>query len=324
MNDKEKIQDVMDRIPMNQKLEEKLLAIKKGNTTEIEEIEAKCKKTRKQTYSKRIVQVAAAFVLFFVLSNTTAFAVTGSTIVEMVFGGRGGEYVAELVDIGEQQVQIGDYQVTMKESIFEKETKIGYAVFEIENDRGEILYDKDMSLFLDFGEEINPEEEPGRRRFIFSTIGGGGVSGRAQKKGKTLLACMSFELSEGGTGLEITDEVTNASYSFKIHNESQAKKYFVNNNTNLWISSLGIMMVSECKAGEESTLVRTVEAEDRDGRKYMLFDDGRDETAWTTYSENVDGETVSYWNQFSFAQPIDLERIATVYVNGKEVKTRRL
>ena len=320
MNDKKKIQNVMDKIPVNRKLEERLLAMKEGKANEIA---AKCKKTRKQTYGKRIVQVAAAFVFFFVLSNTTAFAFTGSTIVEMMFGGRGGEYVAELVDVGEQQVQIGDYRVTMKESIFEKETKIGYAVFEIENDRGEILYDKDMSLFLDFGEEINPEEESGRRRFIFSTKGGGGVSGRAQKKGKTLLACMSFELSEGGTGLEITDEVTNDSYSFKIHSESQAKKYFVGDNTNLWISSLGIMMVSEYKEGEEDIPVRTVEAADKDGRKFMLFDEGRDETAWTTYSENVDGGTVSQWNQFSFAEPIDLERVATVYVNGKEVKDFR-
>lgn len=320
MNDKKKIQTVMDKIPVNKKLEEKLLAMKEGNANQIA---AKCKKTRKQTYGKRIVQVAAVFVFFFVLSNTTAFAFTGSTIVEMMFGSRGGEYVAELVDVGEQRVQIGDYQVMMKESIFEKETKIGYAVFEIENDRGEILCDKDISLFLDFGEEINPEEEPGRRRFIFSTKGGGGVSGRAQKKGKTLLACMSFELSEGGTGLEITDEVTNDSYSFKIHSESQAKKYFIDNNTNLWISSLGIMMVSECKEGEKNTLVRTVEAADKDGRKSMLFDEGQDQTAWTTYNENVDGGTVSHWNQFSFAEPIDLERVATVYVNGKEVKDFR-
>ncbi len=42
-----------------------------------------------------------------------------------------------------------------------------------------------------------------------------------------------------------------------------------------------------------------------------------------TYSENVDGGTVSQWNQFSFAEPIDLERVATVYVNGKEVKDFR-
>lgn len=123
--------------------------------------------------------------------------------------------------------------------------------------------------------------------------------------------------------MEITDEVTNDSYSFKIHSESQAKKYFVGDNTNLWISSLGIMMVSEYKEGEEDIPVRTVEAADKDGRKFMLFDEGRDETAWTTYSENVDGGTVSQWNQFSFAEPIDLERVATVYVNGKEVKDFR-
>lgn len=157
MNGKKKIQDVMDKIPVNQKLERKLLAIKEGNTTQIA---AKCTKTRKQTYAKRIVQAVAAFVLFFILSNTTAFAFTGSTIVEMMFGGKGGEYVAELVDIGEQRVQVEEYQVTMKESIFEKETKIGYAVFEIKKDKGEILCDKNLSLFLDFGEEINPQKEP--------------------------------------------------------------------------------------------------------------------------------------------------------------------
>ena len=137
------------------------------------------------------MQVAAAFVFFFVLSNTTAFAFTGSTIVEMMFGGRGGEYVAELVDVGEQQVQIGDYRVTMKESIFEKETKIGYAVFEIENDRGEILYDKDMSLFLDFGEEINPaEERPGDVvLFFLPKAVAASADGLKRKERRCLHAC---------------------------------------------------------------------------------------------------------------------------------------
>lgn len=209
-----------------------------------------------------------------------------------------------------QKYIIDEYEVTLEQTIYDSQTHIGYCLFSItkENDKPEA----NLSSFGDseyncFGND---------NRFKIHLQINGGQTQKFQYKEKTLYTLISFTTDDNDISLYLADgdsdiEHLDNRYYFNIENTSQSYEYVADNSTKLYLSPLGIRIVSN-----ETIENHRIELKYLNGTKKTIVDTEKSIGINNFSESDINSEKVY---QFVFLKGEKINNVDSIYYNGRKL-----
>lgn len=254
-------------------------------------------------------------------SNTVTYALSGENIYEVFFSKN--KYEANsLMDYNNQKILIDDYTILPKQTLWDKQTGIGYLIFEItkKDSKPEIKLNRyGQCIGLGFGEND---------RFSIEDTPSGNT--KYEYIGDNLYAYISYTVDisrPDDCKIYVFDrkngdhEDCAKKYSFGIKETTNVKEYKYNNNK-IIISPLGMAIENNDKNGNSSEAKMKI--------VFHLKDGGKKEVLNTTTGLGTKGsgelhrytKGEGYYNMYQvvFKEMLDIKKIDKIEFNGTVIK----
>lgn len=305
----------MNSFYMNDNTKKYILGVKKGD---IDSVNRKEKTVKRKNVHKYIGNIAALLAVAVIVSSTIVYAYSGKTVWEFFFSQEEKvEDALELYDINGQNFTIGDYTITLEETLYEEETGIGYFVVSYKKQGGkpEIELNK-------YGQAVSMNAVD--NRFFIDIDFGGMQNVKYSYEGNVLYEYVYFTTLEGyDRTIDLVDknyeDTTNLTgyktYTYTIKETKKIKKFVLEDNIDMKMSPLGLSIYCQHKLdavfvevfyenGESETLIEDIEQMD------LRCESEEDENGKVT-------EKVEY--RETFKEVKDVDSIAYIEYNGKRI-----
>lgn len=234
------LEDCMNNICIKKKRKREILSNSQIDSKKEQDFERIIRTRRIRKY---VINLMVCLTVLVLVSSMGTYALTGKTIWEVFFGGKGSDYAKELLDYNGQEYIIDDYTIKLEQSLYDRETNIGYCIFSITKKNGSPEA------------EINQwGQTPGRvfgedGRFRIDYIGNQSV--KFEFEGDTLYQYLSFRTdNEFDLKIPLIDEESGIdskekSYKFELKESSKYKEYKISEQTRVVISPLGLAIYTD-------------------------------------------------------------------------------
>ena len=208
-----------------------------------------------------------------------------------------------------QKIVIDDYTITLKESLCERNTQLGYLVFKVEKKGGKLVADISKNGKL---------QSFGYGRFSFDYEATGTFTPIAQYSGNVLYVYISFEANaEEMDSVELEKCVRIADleekkddeykqYPFKLEYSDVYRKYG-SKNGQLYISPLGCRFITSHKQNKLNIRIKKAEGE------IKITKDDLDGAGWT------EGNHTQQYYTYAFGKLLDLSEVKDVWINDEKL-----
>lgn len=211
-----------------------------------------------------------------------------------------------------QKYTIDEYEITLEQTIYDSQTQIGYCLFSITKENGKT--EANLNAFGD--SEYNSFGNDNRFKIHLQI--NGGQTQKFQYKEKTLYTLISFTTDDDNISLYLVDgdsdiEHLDNRYYFNIEKTYQSYEYIADNSTKLYLSPLGIKIVSN-KTIEN----HRIELNYLNGTKKIIIDTEKSTGIYHyNFSESAVNTEKTY--QFVFPKGKKLDKVNSIYYNGKQL-----
>ena len=260
---------------------------------------------------KKIGNFIAIFVLFFVMTNTTIYAVSEKSIFDVFFSKNNKYKAMELLDYNGQTYVIDDYTFELDQTLYDSGTGHGYLVFIITKEGGKpeiSLNSSNQCVGGTFGED---------ERFCFKM--GVTYDDNYEYIGDKLFAYISYEVvKKEDYYISLIDykDGEPKEYSFTVKETSNVKSYHFNKNKGgeLFISPLGIAIYPN---DDIENYVITLYMKDGT-KKEVINVEEQIGTGGATYRISRFKGKIEYCRAgFRFRKMFDISEIDKIEVNGE-------
>lgn len=283
-----------------------------------EDAEARIKsynnKIKRNKARKKIGNFVGFLIIFFVMTNTTIYAVAEKSIFDIFFSKKDAYRATELLDYNGQTYVVDDYTFELEQTLYDSGTGHGYLVFKIT--KGDVkpeieLNDDNQCLAGGFGED---------KRFNFKM----GVTHNINYEyiGNKLYAYISYEVTKKDAfSLFLVDYVNDEpiEYGFTVKETSNVRSYqFVNNKGGeIFISPLGIAIYPN---EDNENYVITLYMKDGT-KKEVINVEKQIGTGGSSYNITKTEGVIEYCRAgFRFKKMLDISKIDKIEVNGEILK----
>ncbi len=261
---------------------------------------------------KKIGNFIAIFVLLFVMTNTTIYAVSEKSIFDVFFSKNNKYKAMELLDYNGQSYVIDDYSFELDQTLYDSGTGHGYLVFIITKEGGKpeiSLNSSNQCVGGTFGED---------ERFYFEMDVTHNIN--YEYIGNKLYSYISYEVNDREEGYYISlfdyKDGESKEYSFTVKETSNVKSYHFNKNKGgeLFISPLGIAIYPN---EEIENFVITLYM--KDGSKKEIVNVEKEIGTGSSSSSLTKTEGVIIYCRygFRFEKMLNISEIDKIEVNGE-------